>query len=635
MEHTSKRISKKTSAAGRVCFIGAGPGDPELLTIKGRAVLSLADLIIYAGSLVNPVVLTCAKKSARTLDSASMTLQEITDAMVRAARQGQLVARLHSGEPSIYGAIAEQMEILQQKNVAYAVIPGVTAAFAAAAALKKEFTVPGFSQTLIITRRAGRTPVPEKEALASLAAHRASMAIYLSTGMLEDTMQELVSGGYPAHTPAAVVYRASWSDEAVVRGTLATIASKVKEKNIQRQALILVGDAIGEKPGERSRLYAEEFSHGFRQLKKKKRAGTAIIAVTQDGAGIGRSIVGTIKNARLFLPAAMKGECKGRTIIYYTSLQEAVRELFFSCQQIICIMAAGIAVRMIAPSVTSKWDDPAVVVMDDRGKNIISLLSGHWGGANQLARDLSAMLGGHCVITTASDTRGLPALDVIVQQLGVGDFSKSTLKKVQAEMIAGNPVGFYPTELRVLPGMEGHAQLYFYDSPAELLASGCTAGIIFSHDAKIPQKKSGHFLCIHPRDLAAGIGCNRGVAARDIQKAVEKIFKKMKLPIASLYSLATIAAKKDEHGLLRFARDHALPLQFYSAAELNSVQVPSAESVHARRALGVQGVAEPAALLCAQGGELLMKKEKLGELTLAIARMPFARLIAERVLAHG
>ena len=421
----------------------------------------------------------------------------------------------------------------------------------------------------------------------------------------------------------------------MVRGTLATIASKVKEKNIQRQALILVGDAVGKKPGERSRLYAKEFSHGFRQLKKKKRAGTAIIAVTEDGAGIGRSIVSTIKNARLFLPAAMKGECRGRTIIYYTSMQEAVREVFSSCQQIVCIMAAGIAVRMIAPCITSKWDDPAVVVMDDRGKNIISLLSGHWGGANQLARDLSAMLGGHCVITTASDTRGLPALDIIVQQLGAGDFSKSTLKKVQAEMIAGSPVGFYPAELRALPGMEGHAQLYFYDSPAELLASGCTAGLLFSHDAKIPQKKSGRFLRIHPRDLAAGIGCNRGVAARDIQKAVEKIFKKMKLPIASLYSLATIAAKKDEHGLLRFARDNAIPLQFYSAAELNSVAVPSVESFHARRALGVQGVAEPAAMLCARGGELLMKKEKLGELTLAIARMPFARLIVERVLAHG
>ena len=275
-------------------------------------------------------------------------------------------------------------------------------------------------------------------------------------------------------------------------------------------------------------------------------------------------------------------------------------------------MAAGIAVRMIAPCITSKWDDPAVVVMDDRGKNIISLLSGHWGGANQLARDLSAMLGGHCVITTASDTRGLPALDVIVQQLGAGDFSKSTLKKVQAEMIAGNPVGFYPAELRVLPGMEGHAHLYFYDSPAELLASGCKAGLLFSHDAKIPQKKSGRFLRIHPRDLAAGIGCNRGVAARDIQKAVEKIFKKMKLPIASLYSLATIAAKKDEHGLLRFARDNALPLQFYSAAELNSVKVPSAESVHARRALGVQGVAEPAALLARRGRRTAHEKREAG-----------------------
>jgi precorrin-4 C11-methyltransferase len=635
MEQTAKRISKKSSAAGRVFFIGAGPGDPELLTVKGQRLLGRADVIIYAGSLVNPAVLARAKKSAGKLDSASMTLQEITAEMVRAARKGKLVVRLHSGEPSLYGAIAEQMDILRRQDVPYDVVPGVTAAFAAAAALKKEFTVPGFSQTLIITRRAGRTPVPEKEALASLAAHRASMAIYLSTGMLDDAMRELVAGGYPEDTPAAVVYRASWPDETVVRGTLATIASQVKQKNIKRQALILVGDAISEKKGQRSKLYAEDFSHGFRQQKEKKRAGTAVIAVTKDGAKIGNKIAGSISGARLFLPAAMKGARRRKTIIYYTSLQETVREVFSSCAQIICIMAAGIAVRMIAPCVTSKWDDPAVAVMDDQGKNIISLLSGHWGGANKLARDLSQMLGGHCVITTASDTRELPALDVIIQQLGAGEFSREALKKIQAAMIAGNPVGFFPAELRLLPGMEGHGNLCFYDCPAELFASDCRAGLVFSHDNTRPAKKAGHFLFIHPRDLAAGIGCNRGVTARDMQAAVEKVFKKMKLPLAALHSIGTIAAKKDEQGLLRFARANGLLLRFYSAAQLNSVVVPSAESVHARRALGVQGVAEPAALLAAQGGELLMKKEKLGGLTLALARVSFARLIAERVLAHG
>jgi cobalt-precorrin 5A hydrolase len=285
--------------------------------------------------------------------------------------------------------------------------------------------------------------------------------------------------------------------------------------------------------------------------------------------------------------------------------------------------------------VTSKWDDPAVAVLDDQGKNIISLLSGHWGGANKLARDLARMLGGHCVITTASDTREMPALDVIIQQLGAGEFSKEALKKIQAAMIAGDPVGFYPAELRLLPGMKGHGNLYFYDCPEELFASGCRAGLVFSHDNTMPAKKAGHFLSIHPRDLAAGIGCNRGVTARDMQAAVEKVFKNMKLPLAALHSIGTIAAKKDEQGLLRFARANGLPLRFYSAAQLNSVVVPSAESVHARRALGVQGVAEPAALLAAQGGELLMKKEKLGGLTLALARVSFARLIAERVLAHG
>jgi precorrin-4 C11-methyltransferase len=633
MEQKSKRLSKKT---GRVFFVGAGPGDPELLTVKGQRLLSRADVIIYAGSLVNPAVLSCAKKNVRTLDSASMTLQEITAEMVRAARHGNLVVRLHSGEPSLYGAIAEQMDILRKKNVPYAVVPGVTAAFAAAAALRKEFTVPGFSQTLIITRRAGRTPVPEKEALAALAAHRASMAIYLSTGMLDDTTRELVAGGYPEDTPAAVVYRASWPDETVVRGTLATIAAKVKQINIKRQALILVGDAVGENKGERSKLYAEDFSHGYRRQKQKKRTGTAVIAVTKDGAKIGKKIADSISGARLFLPAAMKDARRGRTnIIYYTSLQETMRAVFSSCAQIICIMAAGIAVRMIAPCVASKWDDPAVAVLDDQGKNIISLLSGHWGGANKLARDLAHMLNARCVITTASDTREMPALDVIIQQLGCGEFSKEELKKVQAAMIAGNPVGFYPAELRLLPGMEGHGNLFFYDCPEELFASGCRAGILFSHDRIVPAKKTGHFLFIHPRDLAAGIGCNRGVTARDMQAAVEKQFRKIKLPFAALHCIATIAEKRHEQGLLRFARSNGLPLRFYNAAQLNSIVIPSAESVHARRALGVQGVAEPAALLAAQGGELLMKKVKLGGLTLALARVSFARLIAERVLAHG
>ena len=632
MEQKRKSISKKT---GRVFFIGAGPGDPELLTLKGQALLGRADLIIYAGSLVNPAILSSAKKSAVKLDSASMTLKEITREMVSAAQQGKLVARLHSGEPSIYGAIAEQMDILQRRNVAYEVVPGVTSAFAAAAALKKEFTVPGFSQTLIITRRAGRTPVPEKESLASLAAHRASMAIYLSSGMLDDTVKELCNGGYPEDTPAAVVYRASWPDETVVRGTLATIASRVKEKNIQRQALILVGDAVGERRGERSKLYAEDFSHGYRQLKKKKRTGIAIIAVTKDGAQTGRKIMSSMTKARLFLPAAMKGEYKGRGISYYASLQEAVREVFSFFGQVVCIMAAGIAVRMISPCVTSKWDDPAVVVMDDRGKNIISLLSGHWGGANQLARDLSKVLAGRCIITTASDTRGLPALDELIRDFGAGEISKEVLKKIQAGMIAGIQTGFFPAELRLLPNMEGHANLYFYDSPEELFASGCRAGLLFSHADKLPVKKAGQFLSISPRDLVAGIGCNRGVAAREIQVAVERIFRKMNLPLDALCAAGTAAAKKNEAGLLRFACDNNLPLAFYSADELNSVQVPSAESVHARRALGVQGVAEPAALLNARGGELIMKKEKLGGLTLAIARIPFAQLIAERVLAHG
>ena len=436
-----KSGSKSNSVCGRVYFIGSGPGDPELITLKAKKIIAQADLIIYAGSLVNPLVFSEAKKIARILDSASMTLEDVAAEMIHAARDGKTVARLHSGDPSVYGAIAEQMNILDKKRVPYEVIPGVTSAFAAAAALKKEFTVPGFSQTLIITRRAGKTAVPERESLQKLAAHRASMAIFLSTAMLEETVQELIEGGYASATPAAVVFRASWPEETVIRGTLSSIAAKVKTANIKRQAVILIGDSIGKAEGERSRLYDKEFAHGYRDAKLKRNAGPAIVAVTAQGTAIGKQILSAMKGACLYVPASLNKN-KNASIRCYVNLEQEMSLLFKTYQKIVCIMAAGIAVRMVAPCLKSKWEDPAVVVMDDQGRNIISLLSGHWGGANELTRDLAKLLGGHRVITTASDVRGLPALDVIIKQAGTDIFSKQKIKKIQSALIAGQPVGF-------------------------------------------------------------------------------------------------------------------------------------------------------------------------------------------------
>ncbi|MBM7867202.1 precorrin-4 C(11)-methyltransferase [Heliobacterium gestii] len=250
-----------------ISFIGAGPGDPDLITVKGQKRLAEADVVIFAGSLVNPAVLHVCKAGAEIHDSASMTLEAVLAVMKRAVGEGKKVARVHTGDPSIYGAIREQMDALDELAIPYEVIPGVSSFLAAAASLRKEFTLPDVSQTVIITRLAGRTPVPEKESLSSLAQHKASLCIFLSTHLLDQVTAELISGGYREDTPAAVVYKASWPDEKAVQGTLGDIAGKVAEAGIARTAMIMVGQFL-EGPYSRSLLYHPEFTHGYREAER-------------------------------------------------------------------------------------------------------------------------------------------------------------------------------------------------------------------------------------------------------------------------------------------------------------------------------------------------------------------------------
>lgn len=246
-----------------VFFVGAGPGDPELITVKGRRLLDAADLVLYTGSLV-PRALVAGIR-ARLLDSAAMTLEETTTVMLTAWRQGKRVLRLHTGDPSLYGAIAEQMEILTAAGACCRVVPGVSAAMATAAALGAELTLPELSQTVIITRMAGRTPVPQGENLAALAAHRATMLIFLSAALIRQVTTELAAGGYPPGTPVAVVEKASWPEERIIRGSLADIADKVQEAGITKTAVIAVGEVFGQKRLRAvSRLYAPDFRHGAR-----------------------------------------------------------------------------------------------------------------------------------------------------------------------------------------------------------------------------------------------------------------------------------------------------------------------------------------------------------------------------------
>ncbi|APH18657.1 precorrin-4 C11-methyltransferase [Clostridium botulinum] len=246
-----------------VYFIGAGPGDPDLITVKGRDILTKADVVIYAGSLVSKEHLDYCKEGVEVYNSASMTLKEVINVIQKAHNENKSIVRLHTGDPSIYGAIKEQMDELDKLNICYEVVPGVSSFSAAAASIKKEFTLPGVSQTLILTRVEGRTPVPEKEDLEVLASRGASMALFLSVGMIDKVALKLKKG-YGKNVPIAVIQRATWQDEKVVIGTLDDIAKKVKDANITKTAQILVGDFIDCKY-DKSLLYDEKFTHEFRK----------------------------------------------------------------------------------------------------------------------------------------------------------------------------------------------------------------------------------------------------------------------------------------------------------------------------------------------------------------------------------
>ncbi|EJO5347755.1 precorrin-4 C(11)-methyltransferase [Clostridium botulinum] len=247
----------------KVYFIGAGPGDPDLITIKGRDILTKADVVIYAGSLVSKEHLDYCKEGVEVYNSASMTLKEVIKVIEKAHNENKSIVRLHTGDPSIYGAIKEQMDELDKLNICYEVVPGVSSFAAAAASIKKEFTLPGVSQTLILTRVEGRTPVPEKEDLEILASRGTSMALFLSVGMIDKVALKLRKG-YGRNVPIAVIQRATWQDEKVVIGTLDDIAKKVKDANITKTAQILVGDFIDCKY-DKSLLYDEKFTHEFRK----------------------------------------------------------------------------------------------------------------------------------------------------------------------------------------------------------------------------------------------------------------------------------------------------------------------------------------------------------------------------------
>lgn len=245
-------------------FVGAGSGAADLITVRGKKFLEEADVLIYAGSLVNPQLLEYTKEGCEIYNSAKMTLEEVLEVMFRAEDDGKMTVRLHTGDPCLYGAIREQMDVLDEKGIAYDYCPGVSSFCGAASALDLEYTLPNVSQSVIITRMAGRTPVPEKESIESFAAHHATMVVFLSTGLLEELSKRLIEGGYEPDTPAAIVYRATWEDEKSFVCTVDTLAQTAKENNITKTALMIIGDVVAHRSYDRSKLYDPGFTTEYR-----------------------------------------------------------------------------------------------------------------------------------------------------------------------------------------------------------------------------------------------------------------------------------------------------------------------------------------------------------------------------------
>lgn len=604
-----------------IYFVGAGPGDPDLITVKGRKALARADLVIYAGSLVPLELLKSCRQDVIIHNSAKLNLDEVLTLFGEAEKAGKTTVRLHTGDPSLYGAIAEQIREIKKLGYEYEVIPGVSSFAAAAAALGVEYTVPEISQSLIITRKAGRTPVPDGEDIPSFAKHRASMALFLSVFNIADLVSDLKQG-YPETTPVAVVYRASWPDQKIVRGDLTDIVDKVKAANITRHALVLVGDflqAIESEAFAYSKLYDPKFTTGYRLEQKdqpelrskeersKKRLG--LIYVNAQGKAQAEHI---------------QRQCKDWAEWSFEDLKLAdLPQAFHSFDALLFITATGIAVRKIAPLLQDKTRDPAVLVLDTKGEHLISLLSGHLGGANALCRNLASFMNYTPVITTATDLHKVFAIDEWTRQNHYVILNPASIKEVSKTLLDGKHVGLLCAEDVTVTNLpDSFVQL----TVADLAATDPYDAYIYVGDVALPEdllQRLGDRICrILPRQMWLGVGCRKDHDVQELQMKCLNFLKSHGIDPRSIQGLATHEMKRDEPAIRALAVAFDTSLICYPAEQLNTAaeDLDIAHSDFVKAHAGTPAVAGPAAYLAAKEGFLRVDKEKYDGATFALAQ---------------
>jgi len=522
-----------------VHIVGAGPGDPGLLTLRGRDLLSQADLVVYAGSLVNPGVLRFARQGCRLLNSHGLTLAEIVDAMAEEAVKGRVVVRLASGDPSLYGSIQEMKEELEKRGVGVEVVPGVSSLAAAASALTLEYTQPGGVQSLVVTRLPGRTPVRPQESLERFAATGASIALFLSVDKAEEIRARCLRGGQSPHTPVAVVHKASWAEQGTWWTTLDELPRLVEREGLKGSALVLLLPNHGE-AGARSHLYGGEPSLEVEISPDP----IAIIPVT---IGATRGLVGQLEG--IFPNARVLTE--GR-------LAERVEKAWELGIPLLIVGPVGVAVRVAAPLLRGKALDPPVVVVDIAGSFAVALSGGHHG-ANSLAHRVARGVGAVPVITTGTQVLGRVSLEELAGERGFTIHPETDALLFNKAMIEG--------------------------------------GEVFS----------------------LGMGWRKGASKAEVEEAFNLFVKNVQLGNnPAVLATGETKAQEAEKVLLPLARRLGAAMVVVPNSVLNAFPGPTKSM--AEEKLGVVGVAEPSALAVLPHGELVVTKQVIGNVTLALAR---------------
>ena len=603
-------------------FVGAGPGAEDLITVRGLRALEQADLVVYAGSLVNPAHLKACKADCTCLDSASMNLGEQIEAMSDAALAGKRVVRLHTGDPAMYGTINEQIRGLAQKGVAASIIPGVSSVFAAAAALGCELTSPDVSQSVVLTRTPGRTPMPQGEDAAAFARTGAMLVFFLSTGKVGELMRHLMEqGGLAEDTPAAIVYRASWPDERILRGTVGDIARQAEEAGLGRQALVIVGRALGAN-GTASRLYDADFSHGYRNrlVSENFDGRCALYAFTDKGLTRAREIA-----AGLGLPTVLHSTRPSNAEgIVHIPVQDFDSRLAANWAQFdahIFIGATGIPFRKAAPLLRGKSIDPAVLACPESGSHVIALTSGHFGGTNRLARRIARITGGQAVIGSPADVNGLPAFDEAAAQEHTRILNPEAVRALNAALLDGSPIAFCGTRAVFERHFASTGQVAFFENPQDVT---CGHAVLWDSENTLPEEVL--YLDVSSRAFVLGVGCRRGVKPQELRLVAERYLSEFGLNAENIAGIATCTVKEDEPAILGLGEAWQVPVAFHSAEELDAVPV-SAPSEKVREKVGTASVCEAACLLSAGYGSipqptLYAPKSAFGDVTLALARLP-------------